>query len=410
LWQRQLQLSTFKNKLIQQHTKNRKSKMSVITTIEELRVLAQKRVPRMFYDYADSGSWTESTYRANESDFQKIKLRQRVAVNMEGRSTATTMIGQQVAMPVAIAPTGLTGMQHADGEILAARAAKKFGIPFTLSTMSICSIEDVSKGTDGHPFWFQLYVMRDRDFIERLIERARAANCSALVITLDLQILGQRHKDLKNGLSAPPKLTIPNILNIATKPRWALGMLGTSRREFGNIVGHVKGVENMSSLSAWTAQQFDPRLNWGDVEWIKKRWGGKIILKGIQDVEDARLAVESGADAMIVSNHGGRQLDGAQSSIEALPAIVDAVGKQIEVHMDGGIRSGQDVLKARALGAQGTYIGRAFLYGLGAMGQPGVEKALQIIHNELDLTMAFCGRTQMDTVDKSILLPGTFPH
>ena len=384
--------------------------MSVITTIEELRVLAQKRVPRMFYDYADSGSWTESTYRANESDFQKIKLRQRVAVNMENRSTASSMIGQQVAMPVAIAPTGLTGMQHADGEILAARAAKKFGIPFTLSTMSICSIEDVSKGTDGHPFWFQLYVMRDRDFIERLIERARAANCSALVITLDLQILGQRHKDLKNGLSAPPKLTIANMINIATKPRWALGMLGTSRREFGNIVGHVKGVENMGSLSAWTAQQFDPRLNWGDVEWIKKRWGGKIILKGIQDAEDARLAVESGADAMIVSNHGGRQLDGAQSSIEALPAIVDAVGKQIEVHMDGGIRSGQDVLKARALGAQGTYIGRAFLYGLGAMGQPGVEKALQIIHNELDLTMAFCGRTQMDTVDKSILLPGTFPQ
>ena len=384
--------------------------MYVITTIEELRVLAQKRVPRMFYDYADSGSWTESTYRANESDFQKIKLRQRVAVNMENRSTASTMIGQQVAMPVAIAPTGLTGMQHADGEILAARAAKKFGIPFTLSTMSICSIEDVSKGTDGHPFWFQLYVMRDRDFIERLIERARAANCSALVITLDLQILGQRHKDLKNGLSAPPKLTIANMINIATKPRWALGMLGTTRREFGNIVGHVKGVENMGSLSAWTAQQFDPRLNWGDVEWIKKRWGGKIILKGIQDVEDARLAVESGADAMIVSNHGGRQLDGAQSSIEALPAIVDAVGKQIEVHMDGGIRSGQDVLKARALGAQGTYIGRAFLYGLGAMGQPGVEKALQIIHNELDLTMAFCGRTQMDTVDKSILLPGTFPQ
>ena len=384
--------------------------MSVITTIEELRVLAQKRVPRMFYDYADSGSWTESTYRANESDFQKIKLRQRVAVNMENRSTTSTMIGQQVAMPVAIAPTRLTGMQHADGEILAARAAKKFGIPFTLSTMSICSIEDVSKGTDGHPFWFQLYVMRDRDFIERLIERARAANCSALVITLDLQILGQRHKDLKNGLSAPPKLTIANLINIASKPRWALGMLGTSRREFGNIVGHVKGVENMGSLSAWTAQQFDPRLNWGDVEWIKKRWGGKIILKGIQDVEDARLAVESGADAMIVSNHGGRQLDGAQSSIEALPAIVDAVGKQIEVHMDGGIRSGQDVLKARALGAQGTYIGRAFLYGLGAMGQPGVEKALQIIHNELSLTMAFCGRTQMDTVDKSILLPGTFPQ
>ena len=384
--------------------------MSVITTIEELRVLAQKRVPRMFYDYADSGSWTESTYRANESDFQKIKLRQRVAVNMENRSTTSTMIGQQVAMPVAIAPTGLTGMQHADGEILAARAAKKFGIPFTLSTMSICSIEDVSKGTDGHPFWFQLYVMRDRDFIERLIERARAANCSALVITLDLQILGQRHKDLKNGLSAPPKLTIANMINIASKPRWALGMLGTSRREFGNIVGHVKGVENMGSLSAWTAQQFDPRLNWGDVEWIKKRWGGKIILKGIQDVEDARLAVESGADAMIVSNHGGRQLDGAQSSIEALPAIVDAVGKQIEVHMDGGIRSGQDVLKARALGAQGTYIGRAMLYGLGAMGEAGVTKALQIIHKELDISMALCGHTDINKIDTSIILPGTFPQ
>jgi L-lactate dehydrogenase (cytochrome) len=382
--------------------------MSVITTIEDLRVLAEKRVPRMFYDYADSGSWTESTYRANESDFQKIKLRQRVAVNMEGRSTATTMIGQPVAMPVAIAPTGLTGMQHADGEILAARAAKKFGVPFTLSTMSICSIEDVAQHA-GEGFWFQLYVMKDRAFIERLIDRAKAANCAALVLTLDLQILGQRHKDLKNGLSAPPKLTIANMINIATKPRWALGMLGTPRRQFGNIVGHVSGVADMSSLSSWTAQQFDPCLNWGDVEWIKKRWGGKLILKGIQDVEDAYLAVQSGADALIVSNHGGRQLDGAQSSIEALPAIVDAVGSQIEVHMDGGIRSGQDVVKARALGARGVYIGRAFLYGLGAMGEQGVSKALQIIHNELDLTMAFCGRTQMDTVDKSILLPGTFP-
>jgi len=382
--------------------------MSVITTIEDLRVLAEKRVPRMFYDYADSGSWTESTYRANESDFQKIKLRQRVAVNMEGRSTASTMVGQPVAMPVAIAPTGLTGMQHADGEILAARAAKKFGVPFTLSTMSICSIEDVAKHA-GEGFWFQLYVMKDRAFIERLIDRAKAANCAALVLTLDLQILGQRHKDLKNGLSAPPKLTIANMINIATKPRWALGMLGTPRRQFGNIVGHVSGVADMSSLSSWTAQQFDPCLNWGDVEWIKKRWGGKLILKGIQDVEDAYLAVQSGADALIVSNHGGRQLDGAQSSIEALPAIVDAVGSQIEVHMDGGIRSGQDVVKARALGARGVYIGRAFLYGLGAMGEQGVSKALQIIHNELDLTMAFCGRTQMDTVDKSILLPGTFP-
>ena len=383
--------------------------MTVITNIEDLRVLAQKRVPRMFYDYADSGSWTESTYRANESDFQKIKLRQRVAVNMEGRTTRSTMIGQDVAMPVAIAPVGLTGMQHANGEILAARAAKRFGIPFTLSTMSICSIEDVAEGTGGHPFWFQLYVMKDRDFIERLIDRAKAANCSALVITLDLQIIGQRHKDLKNGLSAPPKLTIPNMINIATKPRWALGMLGAKRREFGNIVGHVKGVENMSSLSAWTNQQFDPRLNWGDVEWIKKRWGGKIILKGIQDVEDAKLAVNSGADALIVSNHGGRQLDGADSSINSLPPIVDAVGSKIEVHMDGGIRSGQDVLKARALGARGVYIGRSMVYGLGAMGEAGVTKALEIIHKELDITMAFCGRTDINKVDSSILLPGTYP-
>ena len=382
--------------------------MPVITNIEDLRILAQKRVPRMFYDYADSGSWTESTYRANESDFQKIKLRQRVAVNMENRSTATQMIGQDVAMPVAIAPTGLTGMQHADGEILAAKAAKKFGVPFTLSTMSICSIEDVAKHA-GEGFWFQLYVMKDRAFIERLIDRAKAANCKALVLTLDLQILGQRHKDLKNGLSAPPKLTIANMINIATKPRWALGMLGTPRRQFGNIVGHVSGVGDMGSLSSWTAQQFDPALNWGDVAWIKERWGGKLILKGIQDVEDARLAVQSGADALIVSNHGGRQLDGAQSSIEALPAIVSEVGSQIEVHMDGGVRSGQDVLKAIALGAKGTYIGRAFLYGLGAMGEAGVSKALEIIHKELDLSMAFCGRTQMNQVDSSILLPGTFP-
>ena len=383
--------------------------MTVITSVEDLRVLAKKRVPRMFYDYADSGSWTESTYRANESDFQKIKLRQRILVNMEHRSTATTMIGQRVAMPVAIAPTGLTGMQHADGEILAARAAKDFGVPFTLSTMSICSIEDVAEGTDYHPFWFQLYVMKDRDFIERLIERAKLANCSALVLTLDLQILGQRHKDLKNGLSAPPKMTLANIIDIATKPRWALGMLGTQRRQFGNIVGHVKGVSDMSKLSEWTASQFDPALNWNDVEWIKKRWGGKLILKGIQDPEDARLALNSGADALIVSNHGGRQLDGAESSIQCLPAIVDAVGKQIEIHMDGGVRSGQDVLKARALGAQACYIGRAFLYGLGAMGGPGVTKVLEMIHKELDLTMAFCGRTDVETVDKSILLPGTYP-
>ena len=382
--------------------------LSKITCIEDLRLLAKRRVPRMFYDYADSGSWTEGTYRANESDFQKILLRQRVAVNMEGRSTATTMIGQDVTMPVAIAPTGLTGMQHADGEILAARAARAFGIPFTLSTMSICSIEDVAQHA-APGFWFQLYVMRDRDFIERLIDRAKAAGCGALVITLDLQILGQRHKDLKNGLSAPPKLTIPNLINMATKPRWCMGMLGTQRRQFGNIVGHVSGVENMGSLAEWTAKQFDPALNWGDVEWIKKRWGGKLILKGIQDVEDARLAVQSGADALIVSNHGGRQLDGAESSIRALPAIVDAVGREIEVHMDGGVRSGQDVLKAVALGARGTYIGRAFLYGLGAMGEEGVSKALQIIHKELDLSMAFCGHTRIGTVDTGILLPGSYP-
>ncbi len=382
--------------------------MPVITNIEDLRVLAEKRVPRMFYDYADSGSWTEGTYRSNESDFQKVKLRQRVAINMENRSTASTMIGQTVAMPVALAPVGSTGMQHADGEILAARAAENFGVPFTLSTMSICSIEDVAAHTKA-PFWFQLYVMRDRQFIERLIDRAKAANCSALVLTLDLQILAQRHKDLKNGLSIPPKPTLTNWINLATKPRWCLGMLGTQRREFRNIVGHVGGVEDMSSLSQWTASQFDPTLNWNDVEWIKKRWGGKLILKGIQDVEDARLAVNSGADALIVSNHGGRQLDGAESSIRALPAIVDAVGKEIEVHMDGGIRSGQDVLKARALGARGVYIGRAYLYGLGAMGEVGVTKSLEIIRKELDTTMALCGRTDINTIDKSILLPGTYP-
>jgi L-lactate dehydrogenase (cytochrome) len=381
--------------------------MSVITNIEDLRVLAQKRVPRMFYDYADSGSWTESTYRANSSDFAQMKFRQRVAVNMENRTLKTQMVGQDVHMPVAIAPTGLTGMQHADGEILAARAAEKFGIPFTLSTMSICSIEDIAAHT-SKPFWFQLYVMKDRPFIERLIERAKVAKCSALVLTLDLQILGQRHKDLKNGLSAPPKLTIANILNMMTKPRWCMGMLGTPRRNFGNIVGHASDVSDMSSLSSWTSQQFDLALSWKDVEWIKRCWGGKLIIKGIMDAEDARLAVESGADAIIVSNHGGRQLDGALSSIAALPSIVEAVGDQIEVHMDGGIRSGQDVIKALALGAKGTYIGRSFLYGLGAMGEEGVTKCLKIIENELDLTMAFCGLTDVKKVDKQILIPGTY--
>ena len=381
--------------------------MAIITNIEDLRILHQKRTPKMFYDYADSGSWTESTYRANESDFQKIKLRQRVAVDMTNRTTKTTLRGEAVAMPVALAPTGLTGMQHADGEILAARAAEKFGVPFCLSTMSICSIEDVAERTTK-PFWFQLYVMKDRGFIERLIERAKVAKVSALVLTLDLQILGQRHKDLKNGLSAPPKLTIANMINMATKPRWCLGMAMTPRRTFRNIVGHASGVGNMSSLASWTAEQFDPGLNWGDVEWIKKLWGGKLIIKGILDAEDARLAANSGADALIVSNHGGRQLDGAVSSIQALPGIVAAVGKDIEVWMDGGIRSGQDVLKAWALGARGTLIGRPFLYGLGAMGEAGVTKCLELIHNELDITMAFTGHRDIHNVTKDILYPGTF--
>ena len=382
--------------------------MTVITTIEDLRVLAERRVPRMFYDYADSGSWTEGTYRANTDDFKKILLRQRVAVNMEGRSLATTMVGQAVKMPVAIAPVGLTGMQHADGEIHAARAAEKFGIPFTLSTMSICSIEDIAQNTTA-PFWFQLYMMRDRDAMARMIERARAARCSALVLTLDLQVIGQRHKDLKNGLTAPPRPTLRNIVNLATKPGWCLGMLGTRRHTFRNLVGHVKGVSDMRSLSAWTNEQFDPTLSWADVEWVKKQWGGRLILKGIMVPEDAQLAVDAGADAIVVSNHGGRQLDGAPSSIEALPPIVDAVGSKTEVWMDGGIRSGQDVLKAWALGARGTMIGRAMAYGLGAMGEAGVTKALQLIHKELDVTMAVCAHTDIRNVDKSILLAGTYP-
>ena len=381
--------------------------MTVITTIEDLRVLAEKRVPRMFYDYADSGSWTESTYRANESDFQKIKLRQRVAVNMENRSTATKMVGQEAKMPVSIAPVGLCGMQSADGEIKAAKAAEKFGIPFTLSTMSICSIEDIAQNTQA-PFWFQLYMMRDRDAMKKMIERARAARCSALVLTLDLQVIGQRHKDLKNGLTAPPRPTVANIINLLTKPRWCLGMAGTRRHTFGNLVGHVKAVTNMNSLASWTNEQFDPTLSWADVQWVKEQWGGKLILKGIQDLEDAHLAVVSGADAIVVSNHGGRQLDGAPSSISALPEIAQPVGDKIEVWMDGGIRSGQDVLKAWALGARGTMIGRAMVYGLGAMGEEGVLKALQIIHKELDITMAFCGHTNIQTVNTNILLPGTY--
>lgn len=381
--------------------------MPVITCVEDQRLLAKRRVPKMFYDYADSGAWTESTYRANETDFGRIKLRQRVAVDMRDRTLASTMIGIPVAMPVALAPTGLTGMQHADGEILAARAAAKAGVPFTLSTMSICSIEDVAENTNA-PFWFQLYVMRDKVFVERLIDRAKAAQCSALVLTLDLQILGQRHKDVRNGLTAPPRMTVPNIINLATKPRWCLNMLRTKRHTFRNIAGHAEGVTDLSSLSAWTAEQFDPALSWDDVKRIKDRWGGKLILKGIMDPEDAVKAAESGADALIVSNHGGRQLDGAQSSIAALPGIVAAVGDRIEVLMDGGVRSGQDVIKAVALGARGVFIGRAFLYGLGAGGEAGVTKTLEIIRKELDITMALCGLRDIQKVDGNIIAENPF--
>ncbi len=377
--------------------------MSAIACIEDLRKKAKKRVPRMFYDYADGGSWSESTYRANEDDLQAIKFRQRVAIDVNRRDTGMEMLGKKVTMPVALAPTGLTGMLHADGEILAAKAAADFGVPFTLSTMSICSIEDVAANSDA-PFWFQLYVMRDREFIRRLVERTRAANCSALMITLDLQIMGQRHKDVRNGLSAPPKPTLRNLINLIQKPAWCLGMMGTKRRQFGNIVGHVKGVKDVSSLADWTVSQFDASLSWEDVKEIRKQWDGKVIIKGILDAEDARNAVNVGADAIVVSNHGGRQLDGALSAIKALPAIVDAVGNKVEVWMDSGIRSGQDVLRAIALGAQGTLIGRAFLYGLGAYGQVGVTQALEIIHKELDLTMGLCGQSELRKVDSSILL------
>lgn len=382
--------------------------MPTITEIADLKRIYERRVPRMFYDYCESGSWTEQTFRDNSSDFDDIRLRQRVAVDMAGRSTAGQMIGQDVAMPVALAPVGLTGMQHADGEIKAARAAHAFGVPFTLSTMSINSIEDVAEAT-GAPFWFQLYTMRDQDYVSRLIQRAKDANCSALVITLDLQILGQRHKDLKNGLSAPPKLTPKTIANLATKWAWGVEMLRAKRREFGNIVGHVEGISDASSLGAWTAEQFDPSLDWDKVAKLKEEWGGKVILKGILDAEDARMALKVGADAIIVSNHGGRQLDGAISSIRALPSILEAVGDQVEVHLDSGIRSGQDVLKALAMGASGTYIGRAFIYGLGAMGQQGVTEALKVVHRELDTTMALCGETNVANLGRhNLLIPEGF--
>tara|TARA_R110002126_G_C10488543_1_gene503003 strand:+ start:2818 stop:3975 length:1158 start_codon:yes stop_codon:yes gene_type:complete len=376
--------------------------MAPILEIEDLKKLARRRVPKMFFDYADSGSWTESTYRANESDFAQIKLRQRVAVDMTNRTLATKMIGQDVSMPMALAPTGLCGMQRADGEILAAQACEKFGVPFTLSTMSICSIEDVAENT-SKPFWFQLYVMRDREFANSLIDRAKAAGCSALVLTLDLQILGQRHKDLRNGLSAPPKFTPKHIWQMATAPAWCMSMAQTKRRTFRNIVGHAKGISDLSSLGAWTNEQFDPKLSWDDVKWIKDRWGGPLILKGILDKEDAVKSLECGADAIVVSNHGGRQLDGASSAIAMLPEIVEAVGDKIEVHVDGGIRSGQDVLKAMCLGAKGTYIGRPYLYALGAMGREGVDRMFEIMRNEMDVTMALCGERDVHNLDRSNL-------
>ncbi len=382
--------------------------MAVITCIEDLKRLHARRVPRMFYDYAESGSYTEQTFRDNVADFAQIRLRQKVAVDMSDRSVAGRMLGQAVAMPVALAPVGFTGMQSADGEIKAARAAARFGVPFTLSTMSICSIEDVAAAT-GAPFWFQLYVMRDEDFVDRIIDRAKAAGCSALVLTLDLQILGQRHKDLKNGLSAPPKLTLPNILNMMTKPGWCLGMLGTKRRTFGNIVGHARGVGDLSSLSSWTAEQFDPQLDWGKVARIRDRWGGKLILKGVLDAEDAERAADFGADAIVVSNHGGRQLDGALSSIRVLPSIVRAVKGKTEIWLDSGIRSGQDVLKALALGADATMIGRSYIYGLGAMGEAGVTAALEVMRKELDVTMALCGERDVRNLGRhNLLVPKGF--
>lgn len=384
--------------------------MTIVTNIEDLRILAKKRVPKMFYDYVDSGSWTESTYKANSEDFQKIKLRQKVARNMEGRTVKKNMLGIEMTMPVAISPTGLTGMVHPDGEILAARAVSNFGCRYTLSTMSICSVEDVAQAI-AKPFWFQLYVMRKRDFMHSLIERAKQAGCEALVLTLDLQMIGQRHKDIKNGLSVPPKPTIKNWLNLLTKQAWCWKMLKTKRRSFGNIIGHIKDVDDTSSLASWISQQFDPSLNWKDIEWIKQAWGGKLIVKGILDEEDAKIAADCGADAIIVSNHGGRQLDGACSSIQILPSIVEALkNSTTEVWLDSGIRSGQDVLKAIALGAKGTMIGRAYLYGLGALGEAGVTKCLEIIHNELDVSMAFCGLTDINNVNKDILIANTIPH
>ncbi len=382
--------------------------MTVITNIDDLRQECRRRIPRMFYDYAETGSWTGQTFRENSSDFAEIRLRQKVAVDLTDRQLAGRMVGQDVTIPVALAPVGMLGMMWPDGEIRAARAAREFGIPFTLSTMSICSIEDVAAHA-GPGFWFQLYVMRDRNFVENIIGRARDAGCSALVLTLDLQMLGQRHKDLKNGLTAPPRPTIANLLNLSTRLRWSLDMLRTRRRQFGNIVGHAEGVTDVNSLMHWTNHQFDLTLDWGRVEDIRKIWDRKLILKGILDPDDARRAADTGADAIIVSNHGGRQLDGALSSIRTLPRIVEAVGDQVEIHLDSGIRSGQDVLKALALGATGTHIGRAVVYGLGAGGEAGVTTALELIRKELDTTMALCGERDIANLGRdNLMLPRDF--
>ena len=378
--------------------------MPVVTNIEDLRQMAKKRVAKAVFEYVDRGSYDETTLRANKADLDGLKFRQRVGIDVDKRSTRSTLIGQEVAMPVAIAPVGLTGLNWADGEMLGARAAEKFGIPFTLSTMSICSIEDVASAV-SKPFWFQLYVMRDRGFAASLIDRAKAAKCSALVLTLDLQIQGQRHRDLKNGLVVPPRLTLGSFLDVLGKPSWALNVLRGRRKSFGNLEGQIKGADNLLTLSHWIAGQFDPTLSWNDVAWVKERWGGKLILKGILDIEDAKIAAATGADAIVVSNHGGRQLDGTVSSIRALPEIVQAVGDRVEVHFDGGIQSGQDVLKALALGARGTMIGKAFAWGLGAMGEAGVTRALEIIQKELDVTMALCGLKDVKQASPAILRP-----
>ncbi|MBO1080230.1 alpha-hydroxy acid oxidase [Roseomonas haemaphysalidis] len=376
--------------------------MPPVTNIEDLRLRARRRIPRAIFDYADRGSYDEATYRANRADLAALKLRQRVMIDVSERSTATTMLGERVTMPVGIAPTGLTGLFHADGEILGARAAQSFGIPFCLSTMSICSIEDVAEAVDK-PFWFQLYVMRDRGFSRTLVERAIAAKCSALVLTLDLQIQGQRHNDIKNGLAVPPKLTLKNALDIATKPDWALRVLRGKRRSFGNLADAPGAKEGLATLSHWIAGQFDPSLSWKDVEWIRSIWPGKLILKGVLDVDDALIAAGLGADAMVVSNHGGRQLDGAPSSISVLPSIVEAVGDRTEVMFDGGVRSGQDVLKAVALGAKSCLIGKAWLYGLAAGGEQGVTQALELIRKELDVSMALTGTKDIRDVTPGLL-------